>query len=270
MDPINPIAESPESLENQNPEQQKMPNGNRSSSITTISMAIFVLMSLSVVGFLYYQNQQLKSMLAGYQTPIASSTPIATVDPTANWKTFQTNDFSVKYPDTLVASPSGEKLFLYANGATPEESETFVPNITIGNKYKKPANFTNLVSWAKLNTELYPNLVKESESKIGNQIFTTFESGSGSSAIAIHNLVYNSANIFDFSVRIVGSHEAEGNQLETYLPQILSTFKFAKATSFATPAPEQKACTMEAKICPDGSSVGRSGPNCEFAACPTP
>ena len=27
-------------------------------------------------------------------------------------------------------------------------------------------------------------------------------------------------------------------------------------------------CTMEAKICPDGSAVGRSGPNCEFAACP--
>lgn len=29
------------------------------------------------------------------------------------------------------------------------------------------------------------------------------------------------------------------------------------------------ACTMEAKICPDGSSVGRSGPNCDFAACPS-
>ena len=28
------------------------------------------------------------------------------------------------------------------------------------------------------------------------------------------------------------------------------------------------ACTMEAKLCPDGSAVGRVGPNCEFAACP--
>jgi hypothetical protein len=28
------------------------------------------------------------------------------------------------------------------------------------------------------------------------------------------------------------------------------------------------ACTREAKICPDGSTVGREGPNCEFAACP--
>ncbi len=36
------------------------------------------------------------------------------------------------------------------------------------------------------------------------------------------------------------------------------------------PAEEQApiACTREAKICPDGSSVGRSGPACEFTPCP--
>lgn len=28
------------------------------------------------------------------------------------------------------------------------------------------------------------------------------------------------------------------------------------------------ACTQEAKICSDGSAVGRTGPNCEFAPCP--
>jgi len=27
------------------------------------------------------------------------------------------------------------------------------------------------------------------------------------------------------------------------------------------------ACTAEAKICPDGSTVGRVGPNCEFTPC---
>lgn len=30
-----------------------------------------------------------------------------------------------------------------------------------------------------------------------------------------------------------------------------------------------KACTMEAKLCPDGSYVSRTGPNCEFTPCPT-
>lgn len=32
--------------------------------------------------------------------------------------------------------------------------------------------------------------------------------------------------------------------------------------------PVQVACTMEAKQCPDGSYVGRTGPNCEFTECP--
>ena len=35
-------------------------------------------------------------------------------------------------------------------------------------------------------------------------------------------------------------------------------------------APLSPACTQEAKVCPDGTSVGRSGPNCDFAECPAP
>lgn len=34
------------------------------------------------------------------------------------------------------------------------------------------------------------------------------------------------------------------------------------------PAPEPVFCTQDAKQCPDGSYVGRTGPNCEFAVCP--
>lgn len=32
--------------------------------------------------------------------------------------------------------------------------------------------------------------------------------------------------------------------------------------------PQKKACTMEAKVCPDGSYVARTGPDCTFAKCP--
>lgn len=35
------------------------------------------------------------------------------------------------------------------------------------------------------------------------------------------------------------------------------------------PEDSQKACTEEAKQCPDGSYVSRTGPNCEFAPCPS-
>ncbi len=34
-------------------------------------------------------------------------------------------------------------------------------------------------------------------------------------------------------------------------------------------SPSPVACTMEAKICPDGSAVGRVGPDCAFAPCPS-
>ncbi len=38
---------------------------------------------------------------------------------------------------------------------------------------------------------------------------------------------------------------------------------------YFTRKPAERACTLEAKLCPDGSAVGRVGPNCEFAPCPT-
>ncbi|MDD2934847.1 MAG: hypothetical protein PHX25_00005, partial [Candidatus Pacebacteria bacterium] len=44
-------------------------------------------------------------------------------------------------------------------------------------------------------------------------------------------------------------------------------FALVSAISFVE-AEQQRSCTLEAKICPDGSSVGRQGPNCEFAECP--
>ena len=43
---------------------------------------------------------------------------------------------------------------------------------------------------------------------------------------------------------------------------------FAACARPAAPVDEPQACTMEAKVCPDGSAVGRTGPNCEFAPCP--
>jgi hypothetical protein len=39
-------------------------------------------------------------------------------------------------------------------------------------------------------------------------------------------------------------------------------------TSTSSPGGTAVACTMDAKICPDGSAVGRIGPDCAFAPCP--
>ncbi|MGL5831011.1 MAG: hypothetical protein ACRCZE_02560 [Candidatus Altimarinota bacterium] len=44
--------------------------------------------------------------------------------------------------------------------------------------------------------------------------------------------------------------------------------QIAKETPDQANSGEQVMCTMDAKMCEDGSYVGRTGPNCEFAACP--
>ena len=51
---------------------------------------------------------------------------------------------------------------------------------------------------------------------------------------------------------------------------ILTIILCAIMISACTNQPQTKniGCTLEAKICSDGTAVGRTGPNCEFSACP--
>jgi hypothetical protein len=76
--------------------------------------------------------------------------------------------------------------------------------------------------------------------------------------------------------------DGAGGGLSKRFDGLVSSFAFTNSTSTGStgsstvnpgqtePAdPVMVACTMEAKLCPDGkTSVGRSGPNCEFAKCP--
>src|SRR3972149_7846548 len=49
---------------------------------------------------------------------------------------------------------------------------------------------------------------------------------------------------------------------------IASTRQVTSPVPAPIPNPEPVACTEEAKQCPDGSYVSRTGKNCEFAKCP--
>lgn len=77
----------------------KVPIKSFKFPIIPVLLAILVIL-LGLSGYLYYQNIQLKSMLASYQAPVVSPTPSATADPTANWKTYTNNlyTFQIKYP----------------------------------------------------------------------------------------------------------------------------------------------------------------------------
>ena len=71
---------------------------------------------------------------------------------------------------------------------------------------------------------------------------------------------------------IIGA-TVENNTVVTSSPVVVSTTMVAPIVKpeikpIVEAKVEPKACTMDAKVCPNGSSVGRTGPNCEFAACP--
>ena len=77
MEPQQPTASSTPPISMETPKETK--NGSR--WLPTASVAIFIVLALGAVAFLYYQNQQLKSMLASYQ-PTAS--PAVSASPTPN------------------------------------------------------------------------------------------------------------------------------------------------------------------------------------------
>lgn len=61
----------------------------------------------------------------------------------------------------------------------------------------------------------------------------------------------------------IGRYQNSTNQLPKEIMELP-----AEADPEENPPDEQVFCTMDAKICPDGSSVGRVPPSCEFAPCP--
>jgi len=87
-------------IQSQIPPEPKKEESKSTHWITTLSVAVFILLALGVVIFLYNQNQQLKSMLANYQTQ-SSPAPSASPDVTANWKIYTDPGFSFKYPPEM-------------------------------------------------------------------------------------------------------------------------------------------------------------------------
>lgn len=55
---------------------------------------------------------------------------------------------------------------------------------------------------------------------------------------------------------------------QSKIPSIQNKSTTASPSPALSPTPESAVCTLEAKVCPDGSTVGRQGPLCEFTKCP--
>jgi len=68
---------------------------------------------------------------------------------------------------------------------------------------------------------------------------------------------------------MINEHQSKNNNtlLIIFLILLLGGVTYLIWTKYFK-QPEPVFCTQEARLCPDGSYVGRTGSNCEFAACP--
>ncbi|MGA3291588.1 MAG: hypothetical protein ABSC49_00365 [Candidatus Microgenomates bacterium] len=108
------------------------PQEPKNSWITILSVAIFILMALGIVAYLYYQNQALKSLLSKYES-IPTATPIVisvTPSPVA----------------TTSASPKSKSISKYTCPAS-----GYVDCMPSGNGSTNPNCSAEAMGWYKTN-----------------------------------------------------------------------------------------------------------------------
>lgn len=204
------------------PTTHEAPKDNH--GITIAAMAIFVLLSLAAVAFLYYQNQQLKNMLATYQTtPIP--TPTATADATANWKTY-TNakmKFTIGFPQEFIA----------------EEITDIGPNdqrVVFKGGSNTISSFSVSTSPSDLPQYPYDQKPTGSYSLDGNkgiylQLPQGYADGLNSNPPPLLALYFKQASML-YQINFYGTSTLS----DILVQDILSTFKFTEATPSATPS----------------------------------
>jgi len=246
-------------------------------NITVISIATFIILAISLVAFFYYQNQKLKQIITKYTE--SSPTPVASNDPLASWKTYksQIDNYQFKVPVEWIEVEhssdfghraifqSGDGLYRFTADAQPNK------NKVTGKAYVSLDEFVGLpyvVKALKVDGLEARQPLPKSGSENYDKVY--FFSQDGSLIFSLELLVGDGSKT-DHRVTVESLRIGAD-----VFNKIVSTFKFNSPLPTATPlsinndsvsTPSGKTCTMEAKICPDGRSVGRSGPNCEFTPC---
>lgn len=94
----------------------------KQSNFLVILLSTLLLLSVLIAGFFAYQTQKLVkelTLLRTEPTPIATSESVVfpeltfeqdkTIDPTANWKTYEMNRIDFKYPQNYFVEPQSSK-----------------------------------------------------------------------------------------------------------------------------------------------------------------
>jgi len=300
LPPMNGNLQTPPVTEPTNPPLSMKSKNNWLISIVFLVVGILI----GVGGILAYQKY-----VAAKPVAVASPTPVATIDPTASWKTYTdpSGQFSLKYPSSVnlnaeaknstantlsiqvtpvnkitdmplgfdkataiadIASLSKGEFGKSINFGIPESEKVFKVGDTYGKTFTTlqvlevcDVRFTRTAIIYYKNYQIMMTYIgPKSLIEASPNYFTDSQAGCGAK-------IWKEGNTFYSDVASGKAPQAAQDWFDTF-DQVLSTFKFFNATGSAAATPAAVACTLEAKICPDGSSVGRTGPNCEFAPCP--
>ena len=201
--------------------------------ITILAMAIFVLLSLGAVVFLYYQNQQLKTLLTSYQfTP----TPSASSDPTSDWKTYTNpiEKFSFRYPSNWKIDISSE------NGDV--NKQNIIIKLTNGDAQIQL--YANMMGIGGVGQDYQGTPLTLD----GVNLFRYKMTGADGKTmiIGLTDELTQSLGLFRFDGKTYGfslsypinlDKTQEGTNLEKDFDQILATFKFLRASSTPISSP---------------------------------
>lgn len=202
-------------------------------------------------------NARSQKATPALQAPVSKITP--TPDPMANWQPYTDimGTYSVKYPlDFQVYNPTN--------------TTTIIGTIDQITLYKQQELTPDFASRASIMTiEVLPSkiytppasAVVEPAMLAGKEFSkVTMRDVSGINSV---EYVYSDTEHFYKLSYIMGENDSN-------FEKVIQSFAFTPADSTSvTPSTDNGiACTMDAKVCPDGSSVGRVPPSCEFAACP--
>src|SRR3989344_7950690 len=229
------VGETPSSQVYTAPHIENPPPPKKPFMFSKILLPMMIIMVLLAATAGTYLALNAKSKQASKVTPTplpteASAKAGTSADETANWKTYEdsTYGFSLKYPSDWRIIEE-KSILTFSDTKTPVGEKPALISVHIFETAKIAPQ------WQKNYTPFtYKEFVKGDKTFI--LMATTYQIGSSASK---------------------ETEESAKNVLEKIIP----TFKFLDST-------EPVACTQEVKLCPDGSYVGREGPDCEFASCP--
>lgn len=251
-------------------------NDNKKSSFLITLLSVLLLVSVFIAGFFAWQTQNLVREINSNKielTPIATQT--SDQDSTQNWKIYSNDKLGFsfklapvfKYPEII--TPSESNSFSNKEGvSSPLElsdedillESTIYTNIDESSLKKVNASLaSNLGSITNQPFQPIGSIKKLADLENGGSIFE--ESPTSINEVTYYIAIWNNNNNIHVLKMFAMKDLATSNK--SIFEEMAKTYNFTENES-------QTACTMDAKICPDGSAVGRSGPKCEFAPCPTP